>query len=330
MRKGSTLLIRNLQIKPALAQRLPATIARFYHAVPISEEAGRITVAMVNPDDQTAVAAVKRALGGEPYIVRGDQTLIDSAIDQIWPYEFGQAQPLRILLQTHDHEFHRKNGNQRRRKSEVYEFAQKLTALLDANLTIHTAGAKTKSEAFNNSVIQEHHDLIVGSAFARTDLRRIPTSILVVQQPSWPLNKILLLLNGATAGDAALSWVVLLAKKTGAVITAVAIVLPVPGMFHGLSGMQQGLPELLGTNTGLGKQTRKIAKRLFDEEIGGTIKLRYGAPESQYAAEIVEERYDMAVIAGDSKPQPKLWLPGDFIVPLLQRSRSPVLIAKSM
>ncbi|HZD56756.1 MAG TPA: universal stress protein [Anaerolineales bacterium] len=323
-------MIRNIQIQPALAQRLAAAIARFYHAVPISEEAGRITVAMVNPDDQTAVAAVKKALGCEPYVVRGDQTRIDAAIDQIWPYEIGQAQPPSILLQADDHEFHRKNGNQRQRESEVYEFAQKLTALLSAKLTLHTAGAKARSDAFDNSVNQEHYDLVVGSTFTRSDLRRIPTSIFVVQQPSWPLKRILLLINGETVGDAALSWVVLLAKRTGAGITALAIVPPVPAMFQGFSRMQQGLPELLSANTGLGKQTRKIAKRLFDEEIDGTNKLRYGSPESQYVAEIAEGRYDTAVIAGESKPQRKRWPPGDLIVPLLQRSQTPVLIAKSM
>jgi nucleotide-binding universal stress UspA family protein len=329
IRKNSTLFIYDLPIQPALAQRLPTSIARSYHAVPISEETGGITVAMVNPDDQAALAAVKMALGCEPYIVRGDQTLIDAAIDQIWPDEIEQAQPIRILLPGFDHESHKKNGGQRNQDRGVYEFAQKLTALLGAKLAIRSARAETRADSLYDTIKRECYDLIVGSKFTGADIRRIPTSILAVQHPSWPLRKILLLINGAMVGDAALSWVVLLAKKAGAGITALAVVPPVPGMFQGLPRMQQGLPELLSTNTELGRQTRKIAKRLFDEEIDGTIKLRYGSPERQYLEESVEQHYDMVVLAAESENHPKHWLRGDLIAPLVQRSRAPVLIAKS-
>ena len=200
--------------------------------------------------------------------IRENPTLfIDAATDPMRPDEFEQAQPTRMLLRVCRDKARRKNGSERERESEEYQFAKKLAALLDAKLTIHPVSGETREEALYNLVNLEQYDLIVSSKFTAPEIRRIPTCMLAVQRMAWPLNKILLLINGTTVCDAALSWVVRLAKKTGAGVMGLAIVPPVPGLFYGLSCMQQGLSELLSTNTGLGKQTRKIARRLFAERI---------------------------------------------------------------
>jgi nucleotide-binding universal stress UspA family protein len=329
IRNQSALFIHDLRIQHKLAQRLPASIARSYHVIPVTEETGRITVAMANPTDQAAVAAVRNALGSEPYIVRGDQTLIDAAIDQIWPNEIEQIQPIKILLQVSDKECYEKNGDHCNQEREVYEFTQKLALSLNAKLTTFSARADTRADASYNAISHEHYDLVVCSKLTQADLRRIAISTLVVQQPSWPLNKILLMINGERYEEAALSWVVRLAKKTNACITALAVVPPVPGMFQGLSRMQQGLPEILSTNTELGRQIREIARRLGEKEINGTIKLRYGSPETQYLEEAADEHYDMIIIPAESKNRWKQRLWGELVAPFLRRSRSPVLIAKS-
>jgi nucleotide-binding universal stress UspA family protein len=330
IQNNSTLIIHDLQIQHELAQRLPASIARSYHVIPVTEETGRITVAMVNPGDGAALAAVRNALGSEPYIVRGDQELIDAAIDQVWPDEVEHAQPIKIILQIYDNESPKKNGGHHNREREVYEFTQKLASLLNAKLNIYSGGVEAGAEAFYKIIRDEHYDLLVCSQSARATLRRIPTSMLVVQKPAWPLNKILLLINGALYEEAVVNWGIRLAKVTNACITALAVAPPVPGMFHGLTGMQQGLPELLSTNTKLGRQTREIAKRLAEEQINGTIKLRYGSPEMQYLEEATDEHYDLIVIPAESGNRWKQWLLGELVTPLLRQSRSPVLVAKSM
>ena len=60
--------------------------------------------------------------------------LVDAAIDQMWPDEIEQAQPIKVLLQVNNHESHKKNGGQSSQESEVYEFAQKF----DLAITIHS------------------------------------------------------------------------------------------------------------------------------------------------------------------------------------------------
>ena len=330
IQKESALFIQDFQIRRRLARRLPASIARSYHVIPVAADAGRITVAMVDPEDGKALAAVRDALGSEPYIVRGDQRLINAAIDQIWPNEIQQTQRTRILLQVYDRGSRKKNGDFHSQENTVYEFSQKLSSLLNAELIIFSATPENRADDLYHKVNQERYDLVICGKFTRADLGRIPTSMLVVQHPSWPLNKILLIINGEMYAEASVSWVVRLAKKSSAHVTALAVIPPVPGVFQGLSGMQEGLPELLNTNTQLGGQTRKIAQRLVDEEINGTIKLRYGSPETQYLKEAADEHYDMIIMAAESENRWKQWLRGELIAPLVQRSRSPLLIAKSM
>jgi nucleotide-binding universal stress UspA family protein len=234
------------------------------------------------------------------------------------------------LLRVSDNECHKKNGDHNNQERQVYEFTQKLASLLNAKLTTFSASVDTRADAFYNAISHEHYDLVVCSKLTQADLRRIPTSLLAVQRPSWPLKKILLIINGKMIEEAAVSWVIRLANKTSACITALAVVPPLPAMYQGLARMQQGLPELLSTNTELGKQTRKIAKRLVDEEINGSIKLRYGSPETQYLEEAADEHYDMIVLPAESRDRWKHWLWGELITPLLRRGGCPVLVARSM
>lgn len=49
--------------EPDLAQRLPPHVAMRYHALPLAEDNGRITVAMADPDDADAREAIVAARG---------------------------------------------------------------------------------------------------------------------------------------------------------------------------------------------------------------------------------------------------------------------------
>ena len=58
-------IAEGLAAKPLVARRLPAELARRFHALPIAEDNGRITVAMADPDDVVARQAIASALAGD-------------------------------------------------------------------------------------------------------------------------------------------------------------------------------------------------------------------------------------------------------------------------
>jgi excinuclease ABC subunit B len=58
-------------------------VAFRYHALPLAGDSDRITVAMADPDDAIALAAVADALGTQPYVVRSDPDAIDDLLAEI-------------------------------------------------------------------------------------------------------------------------------------------------------------------------------------------------------------------------------------------------------
>jgi hypothetical protein len=99
------LTLDQLDADPMLAQRLPAELARRYHALPVAEDNGRITVVMADPEDVAACDAIASALGignrvQQPsplFLVRGDPSSIDALVSHVW----GDPTPsLNMLLIT--------------------------------------------------------------------------------------------------------------------------------------------------------------------------------------------------------------------------------------
>ena len=81
------LTLDSLAIIPRLVRRLPPALAFRFHALPLSEGNGYITVAMADPDDAVARAAVAAALGTRLYVVEADPMAIDRLLSEVWPKE---------------------------------------------------------------------------------------------------------------------------------------------------------------------------------------------------------------------------------------------------
>jgi hypothetical protein len=81
------LTLDNLAIIPRLVRRLPPALAFRFHALPLAEGNGYIMVAMADPDDAVARAAVAAALGTRLYVVRADPAAIDGLLSEVWPKE---------------------------------------------------------------------------------------------------------------------------------------------------------------------------------------------------------------------------------------------------
>ena len=323
------LALDSLVLNPRIARRLPPAVAFRYHALPLAGDSERITVAMADPDDAIALAAVADALGTQPYVVHSDLEVIDEVLAEIWPEEtrlaprllaYYEASPIADRVQT---------------------YGQWLADLLGGHLSdFRTA---TEGDVTLDDLIEAapSYDLVVFGEPDQTLIQRLlwgaadlkaaeqmPSSVLVAHQPRWPLHQILLIMRGQETDDVAVDWVVRLAQPSQANVTLLVVVSHMPATYDHVTRMQHGLAQWLATDTTLGRQMRRIAQQLVNWETRGTLRFRQGPAESQVQREVAEGDYDLIVIAAD----PSCWwmrrLLGELVTPLLRCTDRPVLVAK--
>jgi hypothetical protein len=151
----------------------------------------------------------------------------------------------------------------------------------------------------------------------------------MVQEPRWPLKRILLILSDAVADGPAVDWAVLLAGLASSVITVLAVVPPMPVMYRGLSRMEQTLRSLLRTDTALGSKMREVSRRLAASGVESALRLRQGTAEQQICREMAEGDHDLAILATNPCGWWLRQLKGDPICSLLKSARWPVMFVKA-
>ncbi|MDH3674628.1 MAG: universal stress protein [Anaerolineae bacterium] len=334
VRTNQSLILDNLVVDPSLARRLPPTIALQYHALPVAKDNGHITVAMATPEDQLARHAVASALDAELYAVQGDPAAIDELLTEIWSEE--TTQPLRLLV----------CDNAGPAAREVRAYARHLSDLLHAQLDFFQTDSPTNSTLAKLVGTAKHsHDLVIFGEPAQTPLKRmflgpagcgaaerLPTSVLIVRGPSWPLKRILLVTRGQSGvDDPAVDWLVRLAQPSKAAITVLALVPAMPAMYQkAMTAMPHGPNDWLTTDTPLGRQLRQIAQHVVNWEMQGKLRFRQGPPERQIRREAAAENYDLMIIAADPHDWVLRRLLGGLVKPLLRWTERPVLVAKSI
>ncbi len=322
------LVLDDLVLNPKLARRLTPALAFRYHVLPVAEENSHITVAMANPDDESARQAVATALGAKLTIVQGDPTAIDGLLAEMWHPE-SHLVP-RFVVHPHTGLF----------TTEMQAYSQYLGKLLKSQLSDFQT--KTTSDTIFADLVEESnhgHELII---FGKPDVtlieqlfphpanyqpaKRLPISILITNCPRWPLKKILLITRGQGTDDIAVDWAVRLAQSSQATITVLAVVPPKTAMSPQLFRIQNGLTDWLSNDTVLGQQMNHLVQRLVNWDIKGTLRFRQGAPNGQIQCEVTEGNYDLIVMAAG----PFDWrrrLLGELVSPLLRWVDSPVLVA---
>ncbi len=329
-RTAQHLALDSLVIVPKLARRLPATVAFRYHALPLAEDNGCITVAMADPDDTVARGAVAAALDSKLYLVRADPIIIDGLLAETWPEE--RHHHLRLLVTYQDSPI----------AEQVQAYAQYLCDLLGGHLNdfqrLAPAGA-----TFDDLVEEagHSHDLVVfgepdqslierlfsGSADLKAS-ELVPTSVLIARRPRWPLKRMLLITRGHETDDVAVDWIIRLAQPSNAAVTVLAVVPDMPAICDPAARLQCGLADWLATDTTLGQQLRRIAQRLVNWGTESTLRFRQGSPERQIQCELAERDYDLIVIAADHSSWWLRRLLGELVTPLLGWVDRPVLVAK--
>jgi nucleotide-binding universal stress UspA family protein len=332
--KTPYLALDELATDPTLARRLPVAMARRFHALPLAEERGRVTVAMANPGDAAARETIERVLGPALYLVQANAATIDTLISEIWGDE--ASPPLQFVL-----------GNTPSPASAaVQDYARTLAGSLGAKLS--DAKLKFTGDVAGNGgrcdgdlvIVEEMDHPLIRSLFPAPtgakpeqatpiDPLSMPSALLAVRQPRWPLERLLLILCSDEKAYGAAGWVLRLARLCRSTVTVLVVVPGVPTPDDRRTRPHQGVSGLLSGDTSLGRQVRTVTRHLVNSGIEGTLRLRQGASDEQLEREATEGDYDLVAVAASCRPVGRSWPDEDVIRTVLHCTDRPVLIVSS-
>jgi nucleotide-binding universal stress UspA family protein len=323
------LALDELEANPQLARRLPAELALRFHALPLAEDNGRITIAMADPDDPNARAAVLEALGVTACIVQCDSQAIDRLLARIWGQERNPppCRSICVLAGAAD-------------EGPLWNYAGQMGRLLDAEVRQLDVGAAPGDaeaglgEPGPDLVLLGRREPALVPLLLRIGKPSLPgkhapeppstglrPALLIADTPRWPLRRILLVLCGAELDGAAVAWALRLARDSHSSVSMLAVVPPGPA--------KADVPALLAAKTALGHQMREAAHQLVTGEIEGTLRIRQGEPLREIGQEVLEGDYDLVAIASQTCPAWRPWLKDDLATELLRWIDRPVLVVGS-
>jgi len=321
------LRVKTLQTNPGLMRLLPPEIARQHHALPISMDGQRITLAMAHPEDETACQVVTAAIGAPACIVQADSSEIDRILDEIWPNP-----GLQIVAWNPAPES----------AVAIQPFARSLAEGLHARLhwldLPGGEGAPIQTLVAQAGVLEA--DLLITHNPQSEGLRRLfqpgrtqklveglAASLLFVRDPRWPMTDLLLVVqDGSSRTDPALEWAIRLGKACQACITVMPLLPPVPRLYGQF--LQHNLAALLDANDPLGNKLRWIAHRLAEEGLQGRIKLGEGYPQDQLQGELQASDPGLVLVAAGPGGPVRGWMFGELVNDLANGLDRTLLIAK--
>ncbi|KPK03367.1 MAG: hypothetical protein AMJ56_19230 [Anaerolineae bacterium SG8_19] len=154
-----------------------------------------------------------------------------------------------------------------------------------------------------------------------------PATILVAQQPRWPIRRILLVIRVEASEELAVEWAGRLTRLSDAHLTILPLVPFQPLIYGSVSHLQVGIESLLTPSTPSGEQLRTFLNRLRQWQVNGTLRVRQGDPLWQICWEIDEGKYDLIIIGAEQHSRWRRWLFGELVGPVISRINRPLLIA---
>ena len=285
-----------------------------------------MTLTISRPSKEKAGEKTSIGLKKQPCLIQGNPATIDKQ-----RAKESQHISLQILV------YHQSSPISR----EIETYARYLSNLLDGQLTYYETEAQTNIN-FNDLANQKNQDLVIFGESDRswikqlfTDpagckaVKRLPTSVLVVRQPHWPLRKILLIIQSIETDNVAIDWLLRLAQPDNTAVTVLALGPKMPSPYQqAMIDMPWGLFEWFITSSPSGQQLRRIADRLENWDIEEHLQYRQGLPEQQIQSEVEEGDYDLIIIAADPSDWWLRRVLGEVVNPLLRWSKRSVLVAK--
>jgi nucleotide-binding universal stress UspA family protein len=158
-------------------------------------------------------------------------------------------------------------------------------------------------------------------------ITRLPTSLLVIRQPRWPILNILLILRIEETDEAAVAWALRVAQASGATLTILPIVPWLPAMHNLGNRIQPEMNVLLSPNTPSGHKVNQIVQQLLRRQIEYALHLGQGKPDLQIREEVSQGNYDLIIIGSEPYGRVCRLLLGELVAPLLRWVDLPLLIA---
>lgn len=200
-----------------------------------------------------------------------------------------------------------------------------LTAMPDAGAGLRAQGDLVLYAEPEQSLLNR---LVTGPAVDEV-LHRLATNVVVIRQPHYPLQNILLILRLDALDEPAVRWAGRLAQRSGAAVTVLPLVPTPPLAYDHLPGLKAGVDSLLTTDTPAGHQLRALLGQLVARQVESTVHVRPGAPENQIRWEAAERAYDLIVVGMEPESHWRRWLVGNVVGPLLSWLDRPLLVAKT-
>ncbi len=302
MEPAGFLSLSDLAPDPQAARLLPPAVARRCRALPIALDGGCITVAMADPSDRAARAAVMAALRAQSadasaqppqvYLVQGDPALIDAwladpTLEQGEPAGAAGADlPPAVWLREPLFAD----------QAVVVAYAQQLAALLAAPLhrfdplAADADGPPADLQRARRLMILSCLDYnLAGALLDGGDA----AATLFACRPRWPLRRLLLIVRGDPVDDAALAWATRLARASQAAMTAL-MVAPHASTTPGPTA-RDNIANLLSPQDSTGHKMQRAAHVLAAAHLNAVLHLRQGAPETVIRKELASTPYDLAI-----------------------------------
>jgi nucleotide-binding universal stress UspA family protein len=227
---------------------------------------------------------------------------------------------------------------------QIHDYVQALTELMRAHVdsfdpvkescSIRSYIEKENGQPYDLLIVGDEKHSFPKSLWVNPVSRRLltwlPSSLLIIREPKWPLKQILLILQHNKWDGKAVDWLVHLSKRSEAVATILTIVPSTPTMYQDVGKFSAGLPEILANDCALGQRIRRISERLVMEGIEATFQLRQGPPEFQIQQELAEGNYDLCIIGVEPRNHLKHFFLGEMVTPILNWTREPILVAQGL
>ncbi len=280
--------LSTITIDPRLARRIPYALSRYYLALPLGQENGRVSVAMAYPDNLKARRILSRLLHAEVVPVFTPPESLQAEIDRLRLPEPPQAH--NILAWYGQPEW----------EAPVTTTATALGNALHADVTILARPGLSLDEALKMAT-NEGCQLVVCPLPANPALAAVLSQATIPlffvggdaavgQQPPI-IRAILVVLRGFASDEWALDWLAPLAGQHQAAVTLMPLT----------NGPDLDLAQYHSQESPAGQHLTRCRQRLRTAEVSVNLKFRQGNAVQQVVEEVTGDAYDLLVLAAEAE-----------------------------
>lgn len=327
----SYLEVKGIKANCKVAERLPFDLACQWHALPIAEEHGQITVAMANPEDQQARDIIKSVLGVPVFTVQANLDSIDELITEIWTRHADQGLKIRLwklshpdseILDTYAHNVSNLLGG---------ELEQLLLSGISYN-AYHEAIEELADDKTGLVICkkptQNFLDRLLSGSTEDLLLKDCPATILFAGDHRLPIEKILLVIQGVGCDVPATNWAIRFAEHTSAHLVVLPVTVPIPVMYGEMQYERHKSNSVLNSGCPTSWGIRKVMHQIMDLGIQGTLKIKNESPEWQIWWEFLEGDYDLVIIGAEDLAWERKIFASEIVYPAYIKISAPLLVVK--